>query len=122
LNFKKYPDYLFARLNYASILLLKGKFKEIPKLFNSKFDLKQFCPNRDTFHISEVLSFHKGCGLSVRLVKKTIAGARKASSGTEIHLLNGKTFLPERNECIDKRVCIFIFRIGDYQYIVIYDH
>ena len=58
-NFNTFPDYLFGRLNYASTFILKDDYKSIPRIFNYKFDLKLIEPNRNKFHISEVLSFHK---------------------------------------------------------------
>ncbi len=53
-----FPDYLFSKLNYAEHLILNDQLEEIPKLFKNKYDLKLLYPNRDEFHISEVLSFY----------------------------------------------------------------
>jgi hypothetical protein len=58
-NFKKFPDYLFGRLNYASSFLLNKDYKSIPRLFNFHVDLNRVAPHRSKFHISEVLYFHK---------------------------------------------------------------
>lgn len=58
-NFTTFPDYVFGRLTYASALIGMEDYKSIPRVFNFKFDLKSIAPNRNTFHISEVLSFHK---------------------------------------------------------------
>ena len=58
-NFNTFPDYLFGRLNYAATFILKKDYKSIPKIFNFKFDLKLIEPDRNKFHISEILSFHK---------------------------------------------------------------
>jgi len=54
----KFPDYLFNKINYAEHLLLNNRYTEIPKLFDNKFDLKFLFPNRNVFHISEVISFY----------------------------------------------------------------
>ncbi|MCP4130353.1 MAG: hypothetical protein GY754_05180 [bacterium] len=54
---RKFPDYLFAKTNYAQLLLGEKKYSEIPKIFNNYFDLKLLYPERDTFHVTEVMSF-----------------------------------------------------------------
>ena len=56
-NLKKYPDYLFAKLNYANLCLRKGKHEKIPEIFGHKLDLKLMYPGRSTFHISEFAGF-----------------------------------------------------------------
>lgn len=56
--YERYPDYLFGRIGYAEILLAQGEPEIIPEIFNHKFDLKLLYPHRNTFHISEVLSFN----------------------------------------------------------------
>ncbi|MBF0231269.1 MAG: hypothetical protein HQK63_17025 [Desulfamplus sp.] len=56
-NYERNPDYLFAKLNYAEICLHKGRLDEIPIIFDGNFDLSFLYPNRDTFHISEVINF-----------------------------------------------------------------
>ena len=39
-NYTKYPDYIFAKTNYAQICLLHGKINKIPAIFNHNFNLK----------------------------------------------------------------------------------
>jgi len=56
-NYRRYPDYLFARLNYAEICLAGGEYDKIGEIFEQKFDLKLLYPKRKRFHISEVASF-----------------------------------------------------------------
>jgi tetratricopeptide (TPR) repeat protein len=56
-NYRRNPDYLFARLNYAEMLLNEGDFEQVPEVFAHKFDLKMLYPNRKRFHISEVTGF-----------------------------------------------------------------
>jgi tetratricopeptide (TPR) repeat protein len=56
-NLRRHPDYLFARLNYAEICLQKGRLDEFAEVLSHKFDLKLLYPDRDTFHISEFVSF-----------------------------------------------------------------
>ncbi len=57
-NYAKNSDYFFAKTNYADLCLLEGKFKEIPKIFDYKFELKLLYPDRKTFHISEFVGFN----------------------------------------------------------------
>ncbi|MCB1107845.1 MAG: hypothetical protein KDK76_07100 [Chlamydiia bacterium] len=56
-NFQKNPDYLLARINYADLCLRRKKAQKIPELFNNKLNLKEFCPQRKSFHISEFRGF-----------------------------------------------------------------
>lgn len=55
--YQRFPDYLFARCNYALHLLEKNKLNKIPEVFDHAFELQSLYPDRDEFHISEVLSF-----------------------------------------------------------------
>lgn len=55
-SFKKYPDYLFAKINYADQCLRKNKIDQIPLIFSS-FDLKELFPKRKSFHVSEFRGF-----------------------------------------------------------------
>jgi tetratricopeptide (TPR) repeat protein len=56
-NYRRNPDYLFARLNYAQSCLNKQDYGKIPEIFDHKFDLKLLYPKRNKFHISEVAHF-----------------------------------------------------------------
>jgi len=56
-NYEKNPEYLFARLNYAEMCLQSADYAEIPRIFNRKYDLKLLYPDRQVFHISEVVGF-----------------------------------------------------------------
>ncbi len=55
--YKKFPDYLFGRLNYAEICLMRREYDKIPEIFDHTFDLKELYPDRDEFHISEFVNF-----------------------------------------------------------------
>ncbi len=57
-NWELHPDYLFARCNYAQMLLRLGKIEEAAAVMNHQWDLKLMYPHRDIFHISEFLSFN----------------------------------------------------------------
>ena len=69
-NFQKNPDYLFARINYADLCLRRKKLQKIPKLFNFKFNLRDFCPNKKMFHISEFRGFMVMMGHYHLLIQK----------------------------------------------------
>jgi tetratricopeptide (TPR) repeat protein len=52
----KFPEYLFGRISYATECL-KNNLEEIPKIFNGHYDLKLLYPERNVFHVSEVIAF-----------------------------------------------------------------
>lgn len=56
-NYRRNPDYLFARLNYGELCLTKRDYDQVPELFDHKLGLKLFYPKRKRFHVSEVLGF-----------------------------------------------------------------
>lgn len=56
-NYENNPDYLFARLNYAEICMLEENYEKIPEIFDHKFDIKALYPERNVFHVSEVIGF-----------------------------------------------------------------
>ncbi len=56
-SYTNFPDYLFSKVNYAHICLLKGDLDKIEDIFSNKFDLRTLYPQRKKFHISEFISF-----------------------------------------------------------------
>jgi tetratricopeptide (TPR) repeat protein len=56
-NYRRHPDYLFAKLNYASSCIQQGNLDEIPAIFNNKYDLSMLYPGREVFHITEFVGF-----------------------------------------------------------------
>jgi hypothetical protein len=56
LNYEKFPDYLFARLNHAQRLLREGQIEQAAEAVDHKFDLKLLCPHRSLFHVSEYIA------------------------------------------------------------------
>lgn len=56
-NYKRNPNYLFAKINYAQLCLENNELDKIPRIFNQKYDLKMLYPNRNKFHISEYVGF-----------------------------------------------------------------
>ncbi len=57
--YKKYPDYLYGRLNYASLLIAENKLDKIPELLGPNLLLTEAFPNRKVYHIDEFISFLK---------------------------------------------------------------
>lgn len=55
-TFTKYPEYLFARINYADQCVRKKKLDKIPEIFPT-FDLQKLCPEKEVYHTSEFRGF-----------------------------------------------------------------
>jgi hypothetical protein len=55
----EHPDYLFGKLNLANEYYIKQEYNKIPEVLGQEMELKALYPERDTFHISEVISFLK---------------------------------------------------------------
>lgn len=56
-SYRRWPDYLFAKINYAHQCLREGKVDQVPEVFEHKLDLKLLYPSRDRFHVSEAINF-----------------------------------------------------------------
>jgi tetratricopeptide (TPR) repeat protein len=54
---ERFPDYLFGRIAYARDCLERGDLDKVSEIFEGKFDLKLLYPDRERFHVSEVLNF-----------------------------------------------------------------
>jgi hypothetical protein len=57
LNFERHPDYLFALMPECHRLLDEGNVERVTQLLDKRFDLKIMYPERDVFHITEVMPF-----------------------------------------------------------------
>src|SRR5215471_12385379 len=55
--YRRHPQYLFAKVNYATLCLQQGEVGKIPGIFDHAFDLKQLYPHRTRFHVSEWTGF-----------------------------------------------------------------
>jgi tetratricopeptide (TPR) repeat protein len=55
--YRRHPQYLFAKVNYANLCLQQREIGKIPGIFAHTFDLKQLYPQRTRFHISEFTGF-----------------------------------------------------------------
>jgi len=58
-----FPDYLFAKISKALTELSYNRYEEIPAIFNNCFDLKDLYPERDIFHVGEVMAFFHVMGI-----------------------------------------------------------
>jgi tetratricopeptide (TPR) repeat protein len=71
INYNTNPTYLFGRLDYANYCVNHDAIDEVPKIFNGLYDLKLLYPERDTFHIMEVLAFNRFMALYFALINRT---------------------------------------------------
>ncbi len=55
----EHPDYLFGKLNLAAEYFTNEEYDKIPEALGESMNLKELYPERDTFHIDEVLGFFK---------------------------------------------------------------
>jgi len=62
-NYRNNPGYLFAKLNYAEICMNEGNFDIIPEILENKFIIKALYPQRDVFHVTEMVNFTGIVGL-----------------------------------------------------------
>lgn len=54
--YTRFPDYLFAKINYADLLLRQKKWSQVPRVFGDVLDLSQLF-KRKKLHFSEVRGF-----------------------------------------------------------------
>ncbi len=54
----RFPDYFFGKLSHAQLLIENGRIEEVPAVFNGNFALPEAFHNRESFHISEFISFN----------------------------------------------------------------
>ncbi|NNJ24696.1 DUF6398 domain-containing protein [Alienimonas chondri] len=58
-TYRLFPDYLFARLNYAGQLIAADRLDEFPDVFGGRLALAWLYPEREgRFHVSEFIGFH----------------------------------------------------------------
>jgi hypothetical protein len=61
-EYRKRPGYLFARVNYARLLIRRGELDQVPGVFEGGFDLKLMYPERTRFHVSELAALGSVAG------------------------------------------------------------
>ncbi len=72
-SYHNYPEYLFAKINYADQCLRKKKLSEISLIFPS-FDLPLLLPKKTKFHVSEFRGFMiLACRYHLKIRKKELA-------------------------------------------------
>ena len=54
----RFPDYLFGRIAYAIECLERGEIERVSEIFAGKYELQLLYPERERFHISEVMGFY----------------------------------------------------------------
>jgi tetratricopeptide (TPR) repeat protein len=55
--YRRHPQYLFAKVNYANLCLQQGEIGKVPGIFDHACDLQQLYPHRTRFHVSEFTGF-----------------------------------------------------------------
>jgi len=55
--YRRHPQYLFAKVNYANLCLQQGEIGKVPGIFDYAYDLQQLYPHRTRFHVSEFTGF-----------------------------------------------------------------
>jgi tetratricopeptide (TPR) repeat protein len=61
-NYRRNPDYLFARLNYAETCMRDGDLEGAAEALGGARDLRDLYPHRTRFHVSEVVGFTYAVG------------------------------------------------------------
>ncbi len=56
---REHPDYLFGKVNLALEHYVNQQYHKMPEILGKAMEIKALYPNRDTFHIKEVLSMYK---------------------------------------------------------------
>jgi tetratricopeptide (TPR) repeat protein len=56
-TYRRFPDYLFAKIGYVELCLKENHLDEIPRILDNKYDLKFHYPERNKFHITEFIAF-----------------------------------------------------------------
>lgn len=69
-NYRKNPDYLFARMKYAMICLSREEHGKIPEIFHEKYGLRELYPERNVFHITEFVNFYAVMGFYFKYIGK----------------------------------------------------
>jgi hypothetical protein len=52
-----HPEYLFGKLNEANISIGKGEYHQVPEILGDAMEIKAIYPERDEFHVGEVIGF-----------------------------------------------------------------
>lgn len=55
--YKRFPNYLFAKLVYADFCLTHDRLDEFAAAFDGDYELGQICPERKRFHLTEMVAY-----------------------------------------------------------------
>ncbi|WP_191089020.1 DUF1186 domain-containing protein [Arenibacter lacus] len=55
----EHPNYLFGKLNLANEYFFKEEYHKMPEVLGTNMELQSLYPDRDTFHLNEVISYYK---------------------------------------------------------------
>lgn len=81
ITFETFPDYLFGIANHCGNLIMQNKLEEAGRVIDDKFMLDMRFPNRQVFHLTEVVAYQ---GMIARYFLAT--GQQDAAEG-QISLL-----------------------------------
>jgi len=87
-SYKKYPDYFFAKINYADQVLRKKQHAKVLEIFPS-FELKDNCSSRLRYHVTEYRSFMALMSryhLAIKQKPKAIEFYQKAHTADPAHI------------------------------------
>ncbi|KAF0237307.1 MAG: SEC-C motif domain-containing [Prolixibacteraceae bacterium] len=54
-----HPDYLFGKIALANLYIDEKRYSEVPAILGNEMDIRKICPDRKTFHLSEMVNFYK---------------------------------------------------------------
>ncbi len=57
-TYRRFPAYLFGMCNYVELCIRRGRLDEAAEILEGKFVLRDWCPGRRVFHVSEFVAFH----------------------------------------------------------------
>ena len=97
-SYRQNPEYLFAKINYASICMQRGEEERVPAILENKFDLGELYPHRNTFHITEAVAFFGIVGLYYAGIGEL------AKSRTMLKLLEGLDSNAEMTSELRRRI------------------
>lgn len=75
-TYEKFPDYLFAKVNYVRLCIRERRLEDVPAVLNHKRGLHQIYPRRRRFHITEWIAFHGMMGEYLLLTGEKQAAER----------------------------------------------
>jgi hypothetical protein len=55
---RRFPDYVLGKIMWVNLLIDENRIGEVRSFLNDVYTLPEVCPERNTFHITELVSFH----------------------------------------------------------------